>query len=240
MPHGAGSAVTERPQSWGTRLRSGARWSGAEIALNLPVRLATLAILARLLKPEEFGIFAAAVTVIEFARPISALSVDHALVQSKELSAGTTAFASAFALALSSLVAMLIVYGSEATLLIYDDRDVPGIVRALALSIPLGALSGLLLAVLRRKLAFRELSVVVVVSSVLAALASIAVAVAGGGIWALVAGYYVDSRSPGALRLEPRPAAIRSTSSGTRGSEASTLRNRHDAITGAQLLGIAR
>jgi PST family polysaccharide transporter len=52
--------------------------------------------------------------------------------------------------------------------------------------------SGLLLAVLRRRLAFRELSIVALLSSATASLASVAVAAAGWGVWALVAGYYVD------------------------------------------------
>ena len=151
-----------------------------------------MAILARLLEPQDFGVFAAAVTVIEFVRPISALSVDHALVQSKELTPGTTAFASIFGLGLSSIVALLIAFFSDATLLLYDEPEVPAIVRSLALSVPLGALSGLLLAVLRRKLAFQELSILVVISTALAAAASIGMAVAGFGIWALVAGYYAD------------------------------------------------
>jgi len=173
-------------------LKVGAKWSGAEILFNLPVRLGTLAILARLLTPTEFGVFAAAVTVIEFARPLGTLSMEHALVQSKSLSGGSIASASVFALGLSSIVAAIIALNANTVLLLYDDPLVPGLLVALALSGPLAAVSALLLAVLRRRLAFRELSVVALLSSAIASLASVAVAVAGWGVWALVAGYYVD------------------------------------------------
>jgi PST family polysaccharide transporter len=184
--------LAKRPRNLGERLKLGAKWSGAEILLNLPVRLGTLAILARLLSPAEFGVFAAAVTVIEFARPLGTLSMDHALVQSKNLSRGSIAFASLFALGLSSLIAAIVALNANTVLLLYDDPEVPDLVVALALSGPLAAMSGLLLAVLRRKLAFRELSVVALLSSATASLASVAVAAAGWGVWALVAGYYVD------------------------------------------------
>ncbi|MGD8317990.1 MAG: oligosaccharide flippase family protein, partial [Myxococcales bacterium] len=70
------------------RLKIGARWSSAQILINVSVRIGTLAVLARLLTPSEFGLFAAAVTVIEFARPLSTLSMDHAIVQSKTLGRG--------------------------------------------------------------------------------------------------------------------------------------------------------
>ena len=180
------------PQNLAGRLRSGARWSGAEIVVNLPLRIATLAILARLLVPAEFGVFAAAVTIIEFARPLSALSIDHAIVQSKKLAPQSIAVASLLALTLSSAVACLIALNARQVLLLYDDPEVPGVLTALAPSLPAAAAASLLLAILRRRLAFRELSIVVMISSALAAVASVGVALVGGGVWALVAGYYLD------------------------------------------------
>lgn len=184
--------MTGRPRNLAERLRSGAKWSGAELVVNLPVRLGTLAILARLLTPSDFGVFAAAITVIEFARPIGTLSLDHALVQSKELGPRSIAFASWWAIGLSTIVAAAIAWKADLVLLLYDDPGVPELLVALALSGPFAAASGLLLAMLRRRLAFRELSIVILTSSVGGALTSVAVAVAGGGVWALVAGYYAD------------------------------------------------
>lgn len=193
--------MSKRPANLGKRLKSGAKWSGAELLVNLPVRLGTLAILARLLTPAEFGVFAAAVTVIEFARPLGTLSMDHALVQSKSLGAAAIAFASTFALCFSTLVAALIASNANLVLFLYDDPAVPSLIVALASSLPLAAASGLLLAVLRRRLAFRELSILVVVSSTAAALVSVLVAAFGGGVWALVAGYYLDLMLKAAFAL---------------------------------------
>jgi len=176
----------------GERLKSGARWSGAEILLNLPLRLATVAILARLLEPAEFGVFAAAVTVIEFSRPLSSLSIDHAIVQSKNLRGETTSLAALLALVLSSLVAAIIVFKSDWVLMLYDDQGVPSVLAVLGPSLPLAAAASLQLAILRRNLRFRELSVVIMIASTVAAIGSVGVALLGGGVWALVAGYYLD------------------------------------------------
>ncbi len=173
-------------------MKVGARWSSAEILLSVPIRLGTLAILARMLTPTEFGIFAAGVTVIEFARPLSTLSMDHALVQSKKLTAESIAFASVFALGLSLAVAVMMALNANLVLLLYDDPEVPGLLVALAWSVPIAAASSLLLAILRRELAFRALSVIAFISSTVASLTAVALAVAGWGIWALVAGYYAD------------------------------------------------
>ena len=202
--------MSTEPNNLGKQLKVGARWSGAEMLINVPVRLGTLAILARLLTPAEFGLFAAAVTVIEFIRPLGTLSMDHAVVQSKKLSSGSVAFASAFAIALSSTVAALIALNADAILLLYDDPQVPELLVALALSVPLATLSGLLMAILRRKLAFRELSIAIMLSSTLAAIASVLVAAAGWGVWALVAGYYLDLALRGVFAwLIVRPRFVR-------------------------------
>jgi PST family polysaccharide transporter len=173
-------------------LKVGAKWSSAEILVSVPIRLFTLAVLARTLTPTEFGVFAAGVTVIEFARPLSTLSMDHALVQSKNLKPGSVAFASVFALGLSWVVATMIALNADVVLLLYDDPEVPVLLVALAWAVPLAAVSGLLLAMLRRKLAFRALSIIALLSSIIASLTSVAVALAGWGVWALVAGYYTD------------------------------------------------
>jgi len=173
-------------------LKVGAQWSSAEILLSVPIRLGTLAILARMLTPTEFGVFAAGVTVIEFARPMSTLCMDHALVQSRTLTAESIAFASAFALGLSLAVAAVIALNANMVLLLYDDPQVPGLLVGLAWSVPLAAVSSLLLAILRRDLAFRALSIIALLSSTIASLTTVVLAVAGWGIWALVAGYYTD------------------------------------------------
>jgi PST family polysaccharide transporter len=144
------------------------------------------------LTPSDFGVFAAAVTVIEFARPLSTLSMDHALVQSKSLGTGSVALASLFALGLSSFVAALFMLNANTVLLLYDDPGVPPLLNALALTFPLAAVSSLLLADLRRRLIFRELSIIALVSSVMASLTSVGAALAGWGVWALVTGYYTD------------------------------------------------
>ena len=173
-------------------MKVGAQWSSAEILLSVPIRLGTLAILARMLTPTEFGVFAAGVTVIEFARPMSTLCMDHALVQSRTLTAESIAFASAFALGLSLAVAAVIALNANMVLLLYDDPQVPGLLVGLAWSVPLAAVSSLLLAILRRDLAFRALSIIALLSSTIASLTTVVLAVAGWGIWALVAGYYTD------------------------------------------------
>lgn len=206
----ARGSLSTRPRDLGERLKVGTKWSGAEILISLPVRLGTLAILARLLTPAEFGVFAAAVTVIEFARPLGTLSLDQALVQSKTLSAGSVALSSTLAIGLSTVVAAVIAMNADAVLLLYDDPAVPELLVALAMSGPLAAVSALLLAIVRRKLAFRALTIAVLASSTTAALASIVAALGGWGVWALVVGYYVDLALKALLALVVvRPRFVR-------------------------------
>ena len=176
----------------GHHVKRGVKWSGAELGFRFALRIVALAILARLLTPEDFGVFAAAMTVIELLMPLSTLALENALVQQKELSAGAVSMATIIALLFSSAFMLVTLLAAPLISLVYNDEKVTELLSVLAYSFPAAAISTLLLAVLRRRLAFAELSIIAFVGFNLASLVTIAMAYTGYGVWSLVVGYYVQ------------------------------------------------
>jgi O-antigen/teichoic acid export membrane protein len=159
---------------------SGLRWItlgrlGSEVLL-----LASMVVLARLIPPSAFGMFAVAVIVQELAIGVPSEGVGSALVQRRSVERehlqGGLALSLAIAATLGSicLVAVLIVvrpiFGDETAALV-------------ALSLPwfvLGAVVALPLAVLRRRLDFRLISLIALTQSVVRSVTSIVLATAFG------------------------------------------------------------
>ena len=192
---------TEQQKSLGQHVKHGVKWSGAELIVRFGLRIVVLAILARLLTPEDFGVFAAAMTVIELLLPLSTLSLEHALVQQKNLSEGALSMVSSIALGLASALTLLVIATAHLITHVYDDPKIAELLSALAYSIPAAALSGILLSILRQRLAFAELSIVAFVGFTIASLVTVAMAYQGYGVWSLVAGYYVQVIAPVLLAL---------------------------------------
>ena len=188
-------------QALGRQIKRGVTWSGAELALRMVFRIGLLAILARLLTPAEFGAFAAAMTVIELALPLSTLSLEHAMVQQPDAKPPSLAMAALTACVAALVIALLVYVGAPLVAWVYPGADVTLLVRRLALAIPLAALSALGLAVLRRRLAFSALSVIAFVSFLASAVVMVSLAVNGHGVWSLVAGYFTELCTSAVLAL---------------------------------------
>lgn len=195
-------SVSEAPDDpIGSQLRTGFKWTGAELALRLVIRIGALALLARELLPADFGVFAAAMTAWELLRPFSTLCMEQAMVQQEELTERDVGVACGIA-GSTCLVAMaILILGSGAIRYVYEDPRVQDVVFVLAFSFPFHCASMLSLSALRRRLAFRPLSLIALFASVLGAVASVAAALSGMGVWALVVGHYAEALLPGCLAI---------------------------------------
>lgn len=164
------------------------KWSILGEAASRLIAPAVFLVLARLLAPEAFGVVAAATVVIGFCQALADAGLGKALVQRRdELEAGATAtFWIALGISLTLAALLVIAAGPIATF--FGDSRIEPVVRLLALQVPLTGLAAVPVALLQRDLAFRELFWVRLATAGLPALASIPMALAGFGYWALVAG----------------------------------------------------
>ncbi len=167
-------------------LKGGAAVLGAEIAASL-LRIGSVAVLARLLLPEDFGLLAMVTALTVFAERLKDLGLGDATVQTREINHEQVSalFWINFAICLG--LALLLACLSKGIAWFYNEP------RLTAISVVLAStflFSGLVIqpqSLLRRQLRFGTLASIQLCSLVLSLLLAILFAYFGFGYWALVA-----------------------------------------------------
>jgi PST family polysaccharide transporter len=167
----AQGVVWTAAQTWGARL----------------VSIAVFAVLGRQLDAAAFGLMAVAVAVVEFGRLLVDQGFSRNIVQRKDLrpehldTGFWTSVVSGVALTLVG-VALSPVLASA-----FDEPDLAPVLRVLSLTFVLNSVTTTQAAILRRDLRFRPLAMRHLISVVGSGVVSIAFALGGSGVWALVA-----------------------------------------------------
>ena len=174
------------PAGLGDRAAAGVLWTVLQKWVVRLGGLLTVAILARLLSPADFGVVAIAMTVIPLIYLLSDLGFSTYVVQAADASQRvlSTAFwysASAGVLLAGGLVLLAPVLGAAFAL----PAVVPVLV-GLSPAVLLVALASIPIALLRRRLAFRAIAVQSFAAGALGQVTAIVVALVGWGVWALV------------------------------------------------------
>ena len=199
----------------GKRAASGVLWLVAQKWVVRASGFVTLIVLTREISPREFGVVAAAMTVIPMVYLLSDLGFSTYLLQTDELDQRTlsTAFWTTVAAGVvlsGGLLAIAPLLGEA-----FRSAELVEVLRALVLSVIPTVLAGVPLAMLRRAMAFRAVAMQSLIAALLAQAVAVAVALSGGGVWALVSQLVVSqwviallawrrARWLPSLRLSPR------------------------------------
>ena len=199
----------------GRRAAAGVLWLAAQKWAVRASGFATLVILTRHVSPREFGVVAAAMTVIPTLYVLSDLGFSTYLLQTDELdqTSLSTAFWASVAAGASLSGGLWLVAPLVADA--FGSPDLQPVLRALVLAVVPTVLCAVPLALLRRALRFRAVAMQSLVAALVAQTVAVVLALRGGGVWALV-GQVVATQSVVAvlawfsagwlpsLRLSPR------------------------------------
>jgi O-antigen/teichoic acid export membrane protein len=179
-------AVVEEADLARATVRGLAWTAGSRIGQQGLVVVGT-AVLARLLTPGDFGLVAMIAIFVGFVAVFGDLGLPSALVHRRELT--QVELTSAFWLTTGTAVAIAAVFAAAAPLVaaLYDQSELLALTPVIALSLPIGALSAVHAGLTQRKLDFRTFAVVEIGATAVAYAAAIAAALAGAGVWSLVA-----------------------------------------------------
>ena len=170
----------------GRRAASGVLWLAAQKWVVRVSGFATLIVLTHQVSPREFGVVAAAMTVIPMVYLLSDLGFSTYLLQTDDIdqrSLSTAFWASVAAgAALSTGLVAIAPLLAEA----FRSPELVQVLRALVLSVVPTVLAGVPLALLRRAMAFRAVAMQALVAALLAQAVAVVIALLGGGVWALV------------------------------------------------------
>jgi lipopolysaccharide exporter len=162
-------------------------WSWIQAGAGAVLQLATTAVLARLLVPDDFGLVALATVFIRFLTYFSQLGFAVAIVQREHVHPDE----------LSQLATLSVAVGAGFTLLgfglsLLASGDVGVVVRGLSLTLVLQGLAAVPSGYLRRELRNKELAMAELAGTLVGnAAVSIVLAALGAGAWAIVAGLLV-------------------------------------------------
>lgn len=200
------------PQSISERSLRGIKWNYLGTVGRILAQLIGQIALARLLGPQPMGLFGYAVIVIGFGMLATEMGLGAALVQTAKIDAKDYATSSSRLIIVACGAALGLYFASDwLASALFADPDAADVLRAVAPLFVISALSIPAASLLRRELRFKALQLTQLGSYVFGyLLVGIGVALAGGGVWSLVAAWFAQLASaclimhllvPGALAL---------------------------------------
>jgi O-antigen/teichoic acid export membrane protein len=170
---------------------SGLRWStGAKFGAQLISWACTLVVM-RLLEPRDYGLMAMSVAFVSFCTLLNEMGLGAALVQTRELTERMLRQVFGAVLVLNGALFLLLALGAPLIAMFFDEPRLKVFVPVLAFQFPLFAFFVVPDALLAREMDFRRKAIVELIATVLSALTTLAGALLGHGVWALIAGALV-------------------------------------------------
>lgn len=173
--------------SLGTQVRRGVAWSAAGRGVLVAAQLGSQAVLARLLSPSDYGLYALVALFVGFVSFFGQLGLTTALVQTRQLTDRLLAAAFWLNLVTGVVAAGLVAAGAPVVAAVYDDPRLTVLVALAGLSLALNV-AAVPSALMQRALRFKQLSTIEVGTTVLGLLATVGFALAGFGATSLVLG----------------------------------------------------
>lgn len=164
----------------------GVAWMAVGNWVEQAVNLAVFVALARLLGAEEFGHVAMAVTFIILAEALVRETISEVLIADEDLTPERTNAVFWLLVCGSVLLATFMFFMSWPVAVFYGQDIVGPLLRALAVSVVLVAFAAVPVAILRRELKFRILSLRAIAGVVAGGAMGVTMAWFGFGVWSLV------------------------------------------------------
>lgn len=180
-----------------TGVRSALLFSFAERYALIAINLASNLLIARLLTPDEIGVYSVTLAVMSIAQVLRDFGVASYLIQEKDLTDDHVRTAIGVTLLIGVGLGMLVFAIAPWVAGYYKEPRMQDLLRLAALNFLLLPFSTISLALLRRRLAFKALAVVNFVATLAGAITSVGLAWAGYGPTGLVVGTLVVSATTG-------------------------------------------
>jgi PST family polysaccharide transporter len=163
-------------------------WNYVSFASGKVLVLITMAVLARLLTPAEFGIVGFATLALGYLGVFKDLGLGSAIIQRRDDLAESTQTVFTLNLILGAILTTATVLAAPAVASFFDEPLVVPILRVLAMTFVLEALGSIHIILLKRNLDFRRKLVPDLGRAIVKGTVSITAATLGFGVWALVWG----------------------------------------------------
>ncbi len=188
-------SLSMAPKSGLTEKSVGAAgWGLAGSALRICIQMGAQIALARILGPDQYGVFAIGVLVVTLSNYFADIGIAYGLVQAPQISDRDVRFVFTWQAVLGVVVASIIFFSAPLVASAFHEPRSAQLLEVLALVSLLGALTAPGVCLLKRELDFRSLQIAQVVSYVIGYLCvGIPMALSGAGVWSLAVAWLVMS-----------------------------------------------
>jgi len=170
------------------RVLSGFRWTASVRLISQLITWAITIVVIRLLSPADYGLLAMATVFVALLSMFSDLGLGQALVQSAEVSDATLRRVFAAVIVIHAVLAVVLALAAPLIAAFFGEPAVTPVVQVLSVQFVIAAFGVIPDALLQRRMEFRRRSLVELTAAVAGALSTLALALLGKGVWALVAG----------------------------------------------------
>ena len=169
------------------RVVSGVAWSFMEKLLSMVVQMAVSIIVARQLAPTDFGVMAILTFFTSVALTIVDSGFSQTLIRKESPTDGEYRSVLGFNVAMSAILYVVLVALAYPLARFYDQPIISDIAPVLFLVLPINSLCVVQTVMFTREFRFKLLSKIVFLSSLISGVVAVVMALAGCGIWSLVA-----------------------------------------------------
>ena len=191
-----------------SKIRSSILYSLASSNVITAMQFAGTLIIARLLRPEEIGLYSVASVVVALSQIVRDLGASGYIVQVKELTPAVLRGAFGLMLLSAGFIGGGIWFASPAIATFYGEPAMQDIMRVLALNFALTPVGSVTLAVVRREMRFRAVAIVNLASTAVSLISSIVLAQLGYGAMSLAWGAIAGTLATFIGSLILRPATM--------------------------------
>lgn len=162
-------------------------WSFLEQGGSKLIQLVVQIVLARILSPEAFGVLAILLVVINLADSVAQSGLGMGLIQKPDADASSYTTAWWLSLALAAAMYAVVFAAAPAVAAFYQMEGLDTYLRVLGLVVFTNAANSIQRSYLQRSMDFRSIFRASTVAAMLSGMVGIGLALAGAGVWALVA-----------------------------------------------------
>jgi len=170
----------------------GGLWSASSSIFRAVLYLTQLAVLARYLGPQDFGLMALVLVIVGLSQIIGSMGITNAIIHFKNPESGALSTVYWFNIGLGVTLYALVVAAAPAISFWLDEPELERLLVWGGVAVPVNAVGQSFRAILQRELMFRDLAVIDVIGALFSTIVAIWMAVNGYGVWALVWGALVN------------------------------------------------
>lgn len=176
------------PESLGTQFARGVAWTGTSSIATSLIRLLIIVVLARLLRPEDFGLFSLTLLLVDFGNDVGDLGTGPAIIQHQNIT--QRLLSTVFWTTLLGSVVLLVAVALLAPVFswFFNEKLLGSLIMVSSISFVVRAGGFVHRALLQKALKFNRIAIVEIGSVIVFGLVSVLLAVKGFGVWSLVYG----------------------------------------------------